>query len=57
MKAWLLLAVELLAVLVLLAGVAMVYQPAALILAGVLGVLACERIGATLGREPKKAAK
>ncbi len=39
---WLLLA-ETLFVCVLLAGVALIFVPAALILAGLLGVLACER--------------
>lgn len=44
MPYWLLLVVELLSVAVLAAGVAMIYVPAALVLVGVLGILACERV-------------
>jgi len=43
MLAWILLALELVFVGVLLAGVALIYVPAALILGGILGVWACER--------------
>jgi hypothetical protein len=44
----LLLAVELVFVMVFLAGVALVYVPAALILGGVLGVVAVEKASAML---------
>jgi hypothetical protein len=40
---WLLIVIEVLCVGVLVAGVVMIYVPAALILAGVAGVLVCER--------------
>ena len=43
MLAWILLILELVFVGVLLAGVAMIYVPASLILGGILGVWACER--------------
>jgi len=42
MPVWLFTALELACVVVLLAGVALVFVPAALILAGVLGIVACE---------------
>ena len=43
MNTWLLLTIELVCVALLVAGVALVYVPAAMVLAGVLGVVACER--------------
>jgi hypothetical protein len=43
---WILLVSELIFVGILLFGVAMIYPPAALILAGLLGVWACERSSA-----------
>lgn len=52
-RARLLLALETLFVLVIVAGVAMVSVPSALVLGGVLGVLAVER--ATVQRKPKEA--
>jgi hypothetical protein len=44
---WILLVSELIFVGILLFGVAMIYPPAALILAGIFGVWACERASAT----------
>ena len=43
MPSWLLTLIEAVCVAVLAAGVAMIYVPAALVLLGVLGILACER--------------
>lgn len=43
MAVWILLGIELLCVAVLLAGVAVLSVPTAMILGGALGVLACER--------------
>lgn len=43
-------------VLLLVAGVAFIYWPAAMILAGVLGIVACER-GSTVDAKPSIADK
>lgn len=51
-----LLILEALFVLVGLAGVAAIFWPAALILAGVAGVLACERAAAQRGETPPQGA-
>ena len=47
MPVWLLIVVELLFVVAFVAGVALIYVPAAFIVGGVLGVLACEWLGRT----------
>lgn len=43
MPLWLLIVAELACVAAVVAGVAMIWLPAAVILAGILGVVACER--------------
>lgn len=52
---WLLIVIEVLCVGVLVAGLVMIYVPAALILAGIAGVLVCERWSPVL--MARKAAK
>lgn len=49
----LLLIIEVVFACVLLAGVAAIYWPAALILAGILGILACERADAARPRSER----
>lgn len=50
MPSWLILLLEIVFVGLIVAGVALVYVPAAFVLAGVAGVLACERGAVTQAR-------